>query len=683
MVKKIELDPKFGNTISPDGFYEFGSKEDTEAFSGLLGGKIKGQPVTPYTLNESIKRDRRKYGGNYDGHLGRITNFKWNLESDGSYSIQIQLSALGDVIESMRLNVGAGSAEGAKEIFAQAQQQLAEKAAEDALKNVVDNNKTGPPFDAVSAAVETVVEVRGPENQNLLVEANRFKSHFNQYLYDLDKLSEEVYSGGSEKASAAFPELFNKNTSPYILKGGSTTGVQYPLTFPNFPRPYKATDIVTSSDGEVQSKTIIQDRSTPTNFVDLNGAMRLQLTKASTVDKTGQINNIFLSFSSLCAYIQSNLILYDFTGGKKTPVFYFDDSIYNINSEAQARVNEGVIGEIDETVNYKEFHKSDSPNRWKDKTYMFTFPGQFSSRPDICVIPVSNIPNILEGDVSFIANTQNNSFLRSTSFSCAEQLSKPSQYLGDLGAVYFNTAYLSNLVADLASNGDLSVLEFFETIISDMTNALGNVNEISVFVTEDGEITFYENKPQRFDDGTGTNNEDDFTVLNVFGVRPGDDIGDSNSGNLTFEQERELFLGGATLPQGSIVRDFGLSTTIPQSLTTMIAVSAQGNPNQPSSDGTAFGEYSIGLTDSLLRQKANNVPEQSGDFEGEFYALVTGSNFTLSDEDLRRSVRVKDFLSNNQPFFQIGRKFYDDTGVLTPTELDTLQEFNSQYANFF
>jgi hypothetical protein len=687
----IYQDVPFSNTISNRGFHEFGSSEDTEAFTLLQTTGTAGNiSPTIYQIGEAIRRDKRKYAGNYDGHLAKITNFKWNLESDGSYSIQVQLTAIGDVIESMKMNVGAGSAEGAREILNQAQAQADAEAAEEAEKNVVDNAKGGPPASEVSAAVSTVVEVRGPENQNLLVEANRFKSLFNQYLFDLDKLSSIVFAKGSEAAEDAYPELFNKETGARVQKGANVTTVQFPLTFPDFPRPYKATNIVFDDNivegaitgRGIQSKNIVQDRSTPTNFVDLNGALRLQLTDASTVDKTGQLNNVFLSFSSLCAYVQSNLILYDFTNGKKTPVFYFDDSIYNIDVDLQRAVNFPTEGETGEEIHYKDYHRLSSINRWKDKTYMFTFPGQFSSRPDICVIPVINLPAIVDGDVSFIANGKNNLFLQKTAFSCATQLSKPSQYLGDLGAVYFNTSYLSNLVADLTSNGNVSVLEFFETILSDMTNALGNVNEISVFVTDSGEITFYENKPQRFDDGTGTALEDDFTVLNVFGVKPGDDVGDPNTAGLTFEQERAIRLGDTTIPKGSIVRSFGLSTTIPQSLTTMIAVSAQANPNQPSSDATAFGEYSIGLEDSLLPQKANNVPAQTGDFEGEFYALVTGSNFTLTEEDLARSVRVKDFISDNQPFFQIGRKFYDDTGVMTPTELDTLQEFNTQYANF-
>ena len=46
---------------------------------------------------------------------------------------------------------------------------------------------------------------------------------------------------------------------------------------------------------------------------------------------------------------------------------------------------------------------------------MFTFPGHFSSRPDICVIPITNLPEIVQSDISNIASGKNNKFLEKNS----------------------------------------------------------------------------------------------------------------------------------------------------------------------------------------------------------------------------------------------------------------------------
>lgn len=49
--------------------------------------------------------DKRKSNvGNYDGLFGKIVNFNWKVETDGSYSITIMMASLGDVVESFKLN---------------------------------------------------------------------------------------------------------------------------------------------------------------------------------------------------------------------------------------------------------------------------------------------------------------------------------------------------------------------------------------------------------------------------------------------------------------------------------------------------------------------------------------------------------------------------------------------------
>ena len=52
-----------------------------------------------------IEEYRKKYQGNYDGFFGRVSNFSWTFAPDGSYDITIDLMSLGDVIESLKVNV--------------------------------------------------------------------------------------------------------------------------------------------------------------------------------------------------------------------------------------------------------------------------------------------------------------------------------------------------------------------------------------------------------------------------------------------------------------------------------------------------------------------------------------------------------------------------------------------------
>ncbi len=57
-----------------------------------------------FELIKLIKTERKKRVGNYDGVFGKVSNFKWNFNPDGSYDITIDLVGLGDVIETLKVN---------------------------------------------------------------------------------------------------------------------------------------------------------------------------------------------------------------------------------------------------------------------------------------------------------------------------------------------------------------------------------------------------------------------------------------------------------------------------------------------------------------------------------------------------------------------------------------------------
>lgn len=76
------------NTIIEDSWF----KKDNVSQLGMI------RTITDY---------RQKYFGNYDGFFGRVVNFNWSFEKDGSYSISIELATVGDLIESLNVNLPA------------------------------------------------------------------------------------------------------------------------------------------------------------------------------------------------------------------------------------------------------------------------------------------------------------------------------------------------------------------------------------------------------------------------------------------------------------------------------------------------------------------------------------------------------------------------------------------------
>jgi hypothetical protein len=62
--------------------------------------------ITYSQMAKLIANTKQKYQGNYEGFFGRITKFNWKFNEDGSYDITIKLTGTGDVISSLKSNMG-------------------------------------------------------------------------------------------------------------------------------------------------------------------------------------------------------------------------------------------------------------------------------------------------------------------------------------------------------------------------------------------------------------------------------------------------------------------------------------------------------------------------------------------------------------------------------------------------
>ena len=76
-----------GNTLIEDDFFESGGSNSY------------------FKYLDNIESRRNKYNGNYDALLGKVSNFNWSFNPDGSYSIELTIISLGDVIESLKSNL--------------------------------------------------------------------------------------------------------------------------------------------------------------------------------------------------------------------------------------------------------------------------------------------------------------------------------------------------------------------------------------------------------------------------------------------------------------------------------------------------------------------------------------------------------------------------------------------------
>ena len=73
-------------------------------YSGPLSSLLKGE-ISQFDLYKKIDAEKTIHDYNYDAVFGKISNFNWQFNKDGSYDCQIQLTSVGDVIESLKMNI--------------------------------------------------------------------------------------------------------------------------------------------------------------------------------------------------------------------------------------------------------------------------------------------------------------------------------------------------------------------------------------------------------------------------------------------------------------------------------------------------------------------------------------------------------------------------------------------------
>lgn len=86
--------------INSSGQIDTDIKSGYSLSSDFLSGK--------FTYDEFLQKiydQRLASAGNYDAMLAKVANFSWTYNKDGSYDIRVKLSSIGDVIESLKVNI--------------------------------------------------------------------------------------------------------------------------------------------------------------------------------------------------------------------------------------------------------------------------------------------------------------------------------------------------------------------------------------------------------------------------------------------------------------------------------------------------------------------------------------------------------------------------------------------------
>tara|TARA_R110002060_G_scaffold28643_1_gene38792 strand:+ start:3505 stop:6621 length:3117 start_codon:yes stop_codon:yes gene_type:complete len=66
---------------------------------------VSSESPTHFDVLNLIQNERIASNGNYEGVFGKITNFNWTFNPDGSYDCKVDLTGMGDMMESLKVNI--------------------------------------------------------------------------------------------------------------------------------------------------------------------------------------------------------------------------------------------------------------------------------------------------------------------------------------------------------------------------------------------------------------------------------------------------------------------------------------------------------------------------------------------------------------------------------------------------
>lgn len=91
---------EYGHSIIVDKDGKINTQPDFSISDDFLNLKYK----TDTEILEAIEKKRKESAGNYDAMYGRVQNFDWAFNKDGSYDVTLKLISVGAIIESFKIN---------------------------------------------------------------------------------------------------------------------------------------------------------------------------------------------------------------------------------------------------------------------------------------------------------------------------------------------------------------------------------------------------------------------------------------------------------------------------------------------------------------------------------------------------------------------------------------------------
>jgi len=352
-----------------------------------------------------IVKKRLEGFGNYDALFGKVVNFNWNFNNDGSYDITITIRSVGDIIESLKVNIFSSDV---TDVIAPISEE------EQTYNNTIGAATAGitPVNNAYTQKALSGTNI--PTSTSIPIEPEAFKSNINFRLYslknDLDNRvnkyptlkDDNVFSIATYLSAGKLQDIvkvnWKDNVPTYYIRFGAFLRIIQGDVIPTISGNGKTKKKALKIDYNVESNLInyldYQVSTNPKYVLIKKEIPRLNVQilnercanfkySIDNVSDYGYLMNVYLSYE----FIKTKLDELRLTPGSKVLLIDFFQAIGKTISDSLGGIN-NIVPIIDEETNTIKFidqnllYKKDSVINEFNKT----FKTQTSTTPGKCEI---------------------------------------------------------------------------------------------------------------------------------------------------------------------------------------------------------------------------------------------------------------------------------------------------------
>ena len=505
---------------------------------------LETQTSSPsYTeMAEKISNEKALHDGNYEGFFGKVAKWNWKFNADGSYDITVNLTGLGDIISSLKVNVPKLTTFPTS-FTSDFQFKKLNQKTEGFVKSYNEASK------AIEGKIGFGIGTLDTETQDAAEEGSFIISNAQS-----SQLNFELYALWADYKN--FPNgtkviLVNPLISFIINRNAKS----FNLPFKNIPISGKDTPREFTMEGglvKFDVSAVFDPMYSPTALIKFGGFLTM-LQKICNITDGG--SNFLLQFE-MVKHISNKLT--DDDGNSIPPT---------------------------------------------NNTLIATYPGNFSSDPNVCLIKFNQFEyNLISSQHEKLLSSINKTLTKSPNYK-TDHLVDP-KFAYPLSEVYINLNFIATILENLKGSDeeadndtDINVLDLLKGILNGINTSLGGLNDFRVIFNENtSQIDIISESPLLSVKDTKSekkvkNQSRNYTTINTFG-----------------------FETIAKINEGSFVTAFNLNSELTNQYATQISIGAQNNANTINGNGTSFSTYNKGLEDNLFIKKQSTLepPSTSG-----------------------------------------------------------------------